>query len=107
MALAGNDTFVFLQTTDGVDVITDFASGDKIEMPTSGFVGLAIGSLSDIQFQSGIGHVAENADIRFMLDETNDGLWLDSDGDDTEIAVKIASLSNGYNLSELDFLLAA
>jgi Ca2+-binding RTX toxin-like protein len=101
---AGNDTFTFLQTTDGVDVITDFAKGDKIEIRTNGFAGLATGSLAANQFQSGVGHVAENADIRFMLDETNDGLWFDSDGDGATVAVKIASLSNGYNLSHLDFL---
>lgn len=104
---SGNDTFVFLKSTDGVDVITDFASGDKIEIRTSGFSGLSIGSLSEFQFQSGIGHVAENADVRFILDETNDSVWFDSDGDGAAAAIMFATLSNGYNLSELDFLLTA
>ncbi len=102
---AGNDTFVFHKTTDGVDVITDFASGDKIEIRTSGFAGQTVGSLAENQFQAGIGHVAGTADIRFIFDSSNNGLWFDSDGDGGAAAVNIAILSNGYSLSHLDFTL--
>ncbi len=102
---AGNDTFGFHNTSDGADVITDFASGDKIEIRTSGFAGLAAGSLAANQFQAGAGHVAAAADIRFMFDDPGNSLWFDSDGDGTAAAVRIAVLSNGYVLSNLDFTL--
>lgn len=83
----------------------DFAEGDKIGIRVANFGDLAIGSLAETQFDRGPGHIAETAEVRFLFDETDDTLWYDSDGNGSAEAVQLATLTNGYTLSHLDFIL--
>lgn len=49
----GADTFIYDSRFEGVDLITDFTSSDRINLRSSGFAGLSLGSLSASRYGEG------------------------------------------------------
>jgi Ca2+-binding RTX toxin-like protein len=86
----GNDMFVFDSAKAGTDTIHDFASGDKIALKASGFSGLTAGVVDANQF---------------VFDTTDNTLWFDQDGSEPIAAIKIAVLSNGYDITSNDLII--
>ncbi len=103
---AGVDTFAFKFKTDGVDVITDFEAGEKIEIRTEDFGVAPVGPIAETLFQSAANHVATTAEIRFLFDTTNNSLWFDSDGSGATKAVQLATFANAYQLLYTDIVIS-
>ncbi|MBD2601868.1 calcium-binding protein [Microcystis viridis] len=57
----GADTFIYDSRFEGVDLITDFTSSDRINLRSSGFAGLSRGSLSARRYGEGNSLVAAAA----------------------------------------------
>jgi Ca2+-binding RTX toxin-like protein len=94
---ANVDRFVYNNSSEGVDTITDFnIAQDFIDVSASGFGGgLTAGTLLAAQFLSGAGATsATNANQRFIYNTTNGGLWFDVDGVGGIASVRLATLSN-------------
>ncbi|CCI14381.1 Similar to tr/Q8YPW8/Q8YPW8 [Microcystis aeruginosa PCC 9806] len=49
----GTNTFIYNSPSEGVDLITDFISIDRINLRSSGFTGLSLGSLSASRYGEG------------------------------------------------------
>jgi Ca2+-binding RTX toxin-like protein len=47
------DTFIYDSRFEGVDLITDFTSSDRINLRSSGFAGLSLGSLAASRYGEG------------------------------------------------------
>ena len=78
---SGRDTFAYLSRVDGRDTIFDFQSADVIAFKASAFGGLAIGALDPAQFVSRAADTAaQDADDRFIYNESTRELWFDSNG---------------------------
>lgn len=76
----GFDVFVF-DALDAIDVVTDFANGDKIQLDQTIFSALGAGGLSVADFVSGAGVTqAQDATDRIMFNETTGDLYYDVDG---------------------------
>jgi Ca2+-binding RTX toxin-like protein len=104
----GNDVFWFFFVNGGTDNITDFTTGDQIELKTASFKALGIGTLAPEQFINGAGHAAVTDLVRVMFDTDDNTLWYDADGSGAAAAVKIATFTNGYQgLMASDFILSA
>lgn len=54
----GTNTFIYNSRFEGVDLITDFVSVDRIHLRSSGFAGLSLGSLSASRYGEGNSLVA-------------------------------------------------
>lgn len=57
----GTNTFIYNSRFEGVDLITDFISVDRIQLRSSGFAGLSLGSLSAGRYGEGNSLVAAAA----------------------------------------------
>jgi|GEM_PF-1122452 len=92
---AGNDKFVYLARNHRGDTITDFTSGeDRIFLSASAFdVELATGQAISPE-QLTIGTEALHESDRFIYNNGNGSLWLDSDGNGEEDPLLIARLEN-------------
>ncbi|MEW6496174.1 MAG: M10 family metallopeptidase C-terminal domain-containing protein [Cyanobacteriota bacterium] len=104
----GADYFTFYSVTQGIDIITDFASleGDKLLISASGFGGgLTIGNLADDWLTLGSTAIDEND--RFIFDSSTGALFFDGDGIGATAQVQLATLSVGLSLSSTDFSLIA
>jgi Ca2+-binding RTX toxin-like protein len=107
---AGVDMF-FLDQSSGVDIISDFASEDKLRI----FVGDFGGGLSGSAYPGSplpssllvLGTAATNSSQRFVYDNTNGDLFFDVDGNGSALAVKIATFSNLANLSGSNFAISS
>jgi Ca2+-binding RTX toxin-like protein len=102
---AGADYFTFDAPGQGFDTITDFGSGDYIDLDSGGF-GLPTGAVAENRFQSEAGHDAGTATIRLLFDTSSHSLWYDSDGSGDGAGVKIAVFSNDYLLAIDDIVVA-
>jgi Ca2+-binding RTX toxin-like protein len=92
---AGADAFRFdrAPSTAGVDVIADFAPGDRIELDREVFAGLGAGStVAAGRFVLGL--AAVDADDRLIYDSGTGALYYDADGTGVLAAVQIARLGN-------------
>lgn len=100
----GSDVFRFTAPTEGIDLITDFASGiDKIWINKAGFGGgLVAGLLSNSQFV--LGTTASDGTDRFIYDQGTGALFFDKDGTGVTAQVQLANLSNFSALSASDIL---
>jgi Ca2+-binding RTX toxin-like protein len=90
---AGNDYFVFDTTpaTDNVDVIMDFALGDKIQLSQTVFSALNVGAVLDNEaFFAGT--AAHDSGDRLIYDKATGNLYYDADGIDGAAATLIATL---------------
>lgn len=99
---SGSDVFMFQSPKEGGDVITDFTSGeDTFKIKAVNFKsGLRQGSLSDDRFV--LGNVANDADDRFLYDQSTGQFFFDSDGSGDISPILLATLSNRPNLTAQD-----
>jgi serralysin len=108
---AGNDNFVFTSvlSTNNVDTITDFSSGDKITLSKSIFTALNSGSvLTADEFLAGSGKtVAETSLQRIIFDTLTKNLYYDADGLNGNNPVQFAILSNVSELNAGQLFLQA
>ncbi|MDJ0647347.1 MAG: CRTAC homolog protein [Xenococcaceae cyanobacterium MO_188.B19] len=102
---AGADKFTYTDINQGVDTITDFASGqDTLVISASGFASdLTPGTLSQDQFV--LGSNAVDADDRFLYDNGN--LFYDADGTGSADAVLVASLNGTPAITNSDIEIVA
>ena len=107
----GNDTFRFdtaLSATN-VDVITDFATGDKIQLENAIFTKLTVPGvpLSAANFFSSAGDFPEQgSDDYILFDNTTGALYYDADGSGTAAArVQFATI-NYLDLAASDFVVS-
>ena len=103
----GNDAFVFSTAlgANNVDQIADFAvGGDRIWLDDAIFAGLALGTLSDSQFQRGTTNwQAQDADDRILYDASTGNLYYDPDGNGEAAPILFAVIHEGLNLTASDF----
>lgn len=103
----GNDEFVFAKRGQSGDLIVDLqdevGNNDRILVDGSSFKGgLEDGRLSNDQFQASEGHVAEDADVRFILDTRDDTLWFDRNGDRSGGLTLVADLQGNATMQAND-----
>jgi Ca2+-binding RTX toxin-like protein len=100
---AGNDLFVFntALAADNVDTISDFATGDRLQLDRAIFSTLSAGTtLTVAEFLGGAGAIAAtNAQQRLLFDATTGALHYDADGNGATAAVLIANLTAGAPLT--------
>jgi Ca2+-binding RTX toxin-like protein len=106
----GDDEFIFAKPNQGGDLIRDFrdrdGNADSIVVDAAGFRGgLEAGVLADEQFQVSEGHDADSAEVRFILDTTDNTLWFDRNGDADGGLTLIADLQASANLQADDIVL--
>ncbi len=103
---ASADRFFYNSWAESADFITDFAVIDTLELVGAGFGGLHAGALAQVHFWTNSTGLAHDADDRFILNTTDNGLWYDSNGTaDGGINVLLAKFSNGYTLTEADIMI--
>ncbi|MEO8243389.1 MAG: calcium-binding protein, partial [bacterium] len=107
---AGNDVFVFNAVSEAGDTIRDYAKAvgnhDLILIDAAAFGGgLAAGSVSNAQFQSGSDHVALTGTVRFLFDTSDTSLWFDANGSGKGGLVMLADLQAGATLAAGDLFL--
>ena len=93
----GNDAFQFNALTDCGDVIADYSgivgNNDIFWISAAGFGGgLVGGNLNANQLQVGAGHVAADANVRFLYDTAGTALWFDADGNGAGKQVLVADM---------------
>jgi len=92
----GNDTFVFDTTPDSasnVDTITDFKTGDSIELSRAIFAALAAGSLNTEDFVNKPGATASDPTDYILYDAKSGVLYYDADGSGANPAIAFAILT--------------
>jgi Ca2+-binding RTX toxin-like protein len=102
----GKDSFQFDSKTQGVDIITDFASApDTIRLKASGFgSGLTKGVLAQTQLV--LGSAAEDKGDRIIYDSSTGALFFDKDGKGGSPQIQFATLQNKPTIvSAADFVL--
>ena len=88
-----------------VDTILDFTTGvDKIELASTAFNGLGLGSLNPNAFV--LGTQAQDADDRIIYDQSTGNVYFDADGSGSGVAVLLAHLDNKAPLAATDFIIA-
>ena len=102
---AGKDYFQFDSKTDGIDVITDFASApDTIRLKASGFGGgLSNGKLPAAKFV--LGSAAKDSGDRIIYDRSTGALFFDEDGTGSISKIQIATLQNKALINASDFVI--
>jgi len=102
------DVFVFDTLADATnkDTITDFVHGtDMLEFSKTVFDQLPTLSSDANYFESGAGlSSASTADIRLFYDSTTGNLYYDSDGNGSNVAVQVLTLSNHAILTTDDLI---
>jgi Ca2+-binding RTX toxin-like protein len=103
----GSDVFRFGPPGDGVDIVTDFASGiDRIEVSSAGFGGfLALGPIGGTAF-SGLGAAIGTAP-QFIYSAASGTLSWDADGQGGIAAVTVAIFTGTPALTASDFRVIA
>ena len=98
----GNDTFRFITALGpgNVDRISDFASGDSIQLDHIVFAGLALGQLSASAFAY---DTATGAGPQVVYDHSTGALFFDSNGAAAGGATRFASLTGAPGLDASDF----
>ncbi|HAN46734.1 MAG TPA: hypothetical protein DCQ32_09325 [Cyanobacteria bacterium UBA8156] len=100
---AGNDVFVLSSSSQGPDVIGDFATGDTIRVAAVGFGGgLVAGTLPADRFV--LGAAATTATHRFVYNGTTGELFFDVDGTGATAPVLLATLTGAPALANTDIL---
>ena len=101
----GSDQFIYFNSSQGGDTITDFAVGvDKISVVSAGFgSGLSAGELAPNRFT--IGSVALGNQTRFVFNDASGELFFDADGGGVVDQELIATLDGVSNLSAGDIML--
>ena len=104
---AGNDTFVFDLTAGPADVdrIEDFSVGsDRLEL----HLGVSVSKLSDDTLSAtafATGKVATHPDDRILYDPGTGSLLFDPDGNQSEAAIKFATIGKHLDIGADQFLI--
>ena len=93
----GNDSFKFattLNATTNTDLITDFSSGDQLQLSHLVFTQAGgIGTLNGNAFAAGAGFTSgQDADDRIIYNTTNGNLYYDADGSGAGASILFAQL---------------
>lgn len=100
---AGNDLFVFntAPAADNIDTISDFATGDQLQLDRTVFTALSPGAtLTAAEFLSGAGSTAATtAQQRLVFNTTTGALRYDPDGNGATASVLVANLNVGAPLT--------
>jgi Ca2+-binding RTX toxin-like protein len=101
----GIDRFI-LHKAQGIDTITDFATGEKLQISAGEFGGgLVLGALATTRFTSGAGvTTAVNATQRLIFNTTSRNLYFDVDGLGGAAAIQIATLPGATPLNAANFV---
>jgi Ca2+-binding RTX toxin-like protein len=104
---AGADKFIYLDPNHRQDTITDFTSGvDLLQFSAATFGGgLTVGVLDASQFV--IGNAFNDADDRFLYNDSNGRLLYDADGNGSGASLLIANLQGIPALSNTDINIIA
>jgi Ca2+-binding RTX toxin-like protein len=104
----GADTFFFASIAQGGDTITDFVSGtDRIEVYSTNFASLAVGTLVSSRFVSGAAPVALDGNAVFLYNSSNGQLSFDSNGTAAGGTTLLALLSGAASLNAGDIRIVA
>ncbi len=96
---ADNDKFLYMAPKERGDSIIDFAQGDKFVFEGSAFsLGQYKGALDAANFLSTDTNQAGDADDYFIYRTTDDTLWFNAGGNGATAPIKIADLTNDYDL---------
>ncbi len=101
----GADRYIYRSVDDGGDTVQKFGSGDKFVFDNAAFKGLKEGSLKATAFISHSTNLAGDFSDRFIYRTTDDTLWYDDDGKGAHAAIKIADLTNNFDLKAADILI--
>ncbi len=102
---SGADSFCYRKIAEGGDLVKDFAEGDVFKFYSAGFGNLAKGALGSGVFHAWGSSNGHDANDRFVLNTVTDTLYYDSNGSASGGLTKIATLGNGFTLSDNDFLI--
>jgi Ca2+-binding RTX toxin-like protein len=106
---AGNDGFILNYASEGIDTITDFASGDKLRISASGFGGgLAVGGAVSLVSAASLGAASGGTGGYFIFDNAGADagtVYWDQNGGSSQDAVAVAVLTGVTTLTESDFIL--
>ncbi len=95
----GVDKYGYMSAAEGGDIITKFEKGEKFVFDGEAFgFGNYAGKLDADNFKSGKTKKAADAADHFIYRTSDDTLWFDADGKGGAAAVKIADLSNDFDL---------
>jgi hypothetical protein len=101
---SGNDTFAFLQTTDGPGIITDFnntTEHDHIAVSANGFIaGMDVTPL----FETSADNQFSGGGPEFHFDTANQTLYYSANGT-TASAITVATVQAGVTLNPHDLLI--
>ncbi|WP_199247638.1 S-layer family protein [[Phormidium] sp. ETS-05] len=99
----GSDDFIFNNSGEGSDIITDFTPGeDQIVIAAAGFGGNLSGGAVLPAIAFALGTSASDSNQRFIYDSTTGGLFFDGDGNGPSSQVQLATLSGLPALSAAD-----
>lgn len=101
---AGADRFVYEARGDFGDAIVNFDKSDVFAFKASEFR-MKKGFLDASRFQSRADNKAQDFNDRFIYRTTDDTLWYDADGTGSQVAFKVADLSNDFKLLAADILI--
>lgn len=105
---SGADRFIYNAKSEGIDLITDFvAVDDTIAVSAAGFGGGLAPSTSISPSQWIVGTAATTSSHRFIYNNTNGGLFFDSDGNGTIAPIQLATLIGNPTLTQSDILVIA
>jgi serralysin len=104
---SGSDAFVFSTAlgAGNVDQLPDFRpADDRIWLDDAIFQGLALGTLSNSQFQRGTTNFqAQDADDRILYDASTGNLYYDPDGNGAAAPILFAVVHEGLDITASDF----
>jgi len=101
----GSDHFRFNATSDGLDHILDFATGDSLDFAHAAFGNLPNGTLSTNNFvsnTSGTAPIANNANPQFIFNQADHTLYYDADGSGAGAAIAMAKIENNAPVHNTD-----
>ena len=102
----GHDKFLYMNRNEAGDIITKFEKGDHFVFEGQAFkLGTYAGQLKEKNFYSTTTNKAHDANDRFIFRTGDDTLWYDADGKGGVASVKIADLSNNFDLHAGDILI--
>jgi Ca2+-binding RTX toxin-like protein len=101
----GADKFIYNSPLEGTDSIINFRKEDLFVFDGDAFGITKPGELKASRFVSSTKNKALDANDRFIFRTGDDTLWHDADGKGGAAAIKIADLSNDFDLKASDFLI--
>ena len=102
----GQDRFRFNALAEGGDVIQNFDAADFIHLKATAFLGLTNLNKAANFVSRVADHNALDANDRLIFQQSDDTLWYDSNGSLAGgTIVKIADLSNNFNMTAADILI--